>query len=117
MRRGDGERTSVYFDTWDISITIHSPRCFWINLYASIVYCRYLTPDQCPRPIGVIAGIIIFSFLNLNPHQGMTLQQQQHMNQFDFPGLALLMSGVVCILIGLNNGETSCAFGLCDSIY
>ncbi|KAN0140986.1 MFS general substrate transporter [Lactarius tabidus] len=62
--------------------------CFWINL-----------------PIGVIAGTILFFFLNLNPHQGMTLQQ--HMSQFDFPGLALLMSGVICILIGLNNGETN----------
>ena len=79
------------------------------------VYHRHLTSDQCPRPIGVIAGTIIFFFLNLNPHQGMTLQQ--HMSQFDFPGLALLMAGVVCILIGLNNGETSCAFGLCDFIY
>lgn len=35
----------------------------------------------------------------------MTLQQ--HMSQFDFFGLALLMSGVICILIGLNNGEFS----------
>ncbi|KAH9030951.1 MFS general substrate transporter [Lactarius hengduanensis] len=62
--------------------------CFWINL-----------------PTGGIAGVILFFFLNLNPHQGMSLQQ--HLGQFDFLGLALLMSGVVCVLIGLNSGETS----------
>ncbi|KAH9071142.1 MFS general substrate transporter [Lactarius deliciosus] len=62
--------------------------CFWINL-----------------PTGGIAGGILFFFLNLNPHQGMSLQQ--HLSQFDFLGLALLMSGVVCVLIGLNSGETS----------
>lgn len=62
--------------------------CFWINL-----------------PTGGIAGAILFFFLNLNPHQGMSLQQ--HLSQFDFLGLALLMSGVVCVLIGLNSGETS----------
>ncbi len=42
---------------------------------------------------------------------------RQHLRQFDFLGLALLMSGVVCVLIGLNKGGTSCAFGLCDSVY
>ncbi|KAI9446101.1 major facilitator superfamily domain-containing protein [Lactarius indigo] len=62
--------------------------CFWINL-----------------PTGGIAGVILFFFLNLNPHQGMSLQQ--HLGQFDFLGLGLLMSGVVCVLIGLNSGETS----------
>ncbi|KAI9454976.1 MFS general substrate transporter, partial [Lactarius psammicola] len=65
--------------------------CFWINL-----------------PTGGIAGAILFFFLNLNPHQGMSLRQ--HLSQFDFLGLALLMSGVVCVLIGLNSGGTSCAF-------
>ncbi|KAF8265935.1 major facilitator superfamily domain-containing protein [Lactarius quietus] len=62
--------------------------CFWINL-----------------PIGGFAGVMLFFFLNLNPHQNMTLQQ--HLSQFDFLGLGLLMSGAVCVLIGLNSGETS----------
>ncbi|KAF8265942.1 MFS amino acid permease [Lactarius quietus] len=60
--------------------------CFWINL-----------------PTGGFAGIILFCFLNLNPHKGMSLQQ--HLSQFDFPGLALLMSGIVCVLIGLDSGN------------
>ena len=74
-----------------------------------------LISHRCRRPTGGIAGAILFFFLNLNPRQGMSLQQ--HLNQFDFLGLALLMSGVVCVLIGLNNGETSCAFGLCVPVY
>ena len=36
----------------------------------------------------------------------MTLQQ--HVNDFDFAGLALLIGGTVCVLIGLNSSETSC---------
>jgi EmrB/QacA subfamily drug resistance transporter len=62
--------------------------CFFINL-----------------PTGGIAGAVLFFFLNLNPHQGMSLRQ--HIGQFDFLGLALLMLGVVSVLIGLNSGETS----------
>ncbi|KAN0140985.1 Major facilitator superfamily domain containing protein [Lactarius tabidus] len=59
--------------------------CFWIIL-----------------PIGGFAGTILFFFLNLNPYQGMSLQQ--HLSQFDFLGIALFMSGIVCVLIGLNSG-------------
>lgn len=36
----------------------------------------------------------------------MTLQQ--HIKEFDFLGLALLMAGSVCFLVGLDSGETSC---------
>ncbi|KAH9071118.1 MFS general substrate transporter [Lactarius deliciosus] len=62
--------------------------CFWIDV-----------------PIGGIAGVILFFFLNLNPHQGMSLRQ--HLSQFDFLGLALLLSGVACVLVGLHNGGTT----------
>ncbi|KAI0064575.1 MFS general substrate transporter [Artomyces pyxidatus] len=62
--------------------------CFFVNL-----------------PTGGIAGAILFFFLNLNPHHGMSLRQ--HVQQFDFVGLLLLVGGVVCILIGFNSGETN----------
>ncbi|KAN0139534.1 Major facilitator superfamily domain containing protein [Lactarius tabidus] len=62
--------------------------CFWINL-----------------PIGGFPGVVLFFFLNLNPHQGMSLQQ--HLSQFDFLGLTLFMSGIVCALIGLSSGQTN----------
>ncbi|KAI0040909.1 MFS general substrate transporter [Auriscalpium vulgare] len=62
--------------------------CFFVNL-----------------PTGGIAFAILFFFLNLNPHKGMTLRQ--HAAQFDFLGLFLLVSGVICMLIGFNNSETT----------
>lgn len=55
------------------------------------------------RPTGCISGAILFFFLNLNSHQGMSLRH--HLNQFDFLGLTLLMSGIVCILLGLDSGD------------
>ena len=74
----------------DKATTLKKPtRCFWINL-----------------PTGGLAISILFFFLNLNPHHGRTLAE--HAKDFDFSGLALIVSGVVCLLIGFNFGETSC---------
>ncbi|GJJ12691.1 hypothetical protein Clacol_006935 [Clathrus columnatus] len=54
-------------------------------------------------PTGGLAAVILFIFLNLNPHQGRTLRE--HAAQFDFIGLFLLVGGVVCLLIGFNNSD------------
>ncbi|KAI0030373.1 MFS amino acid permease [Vararia minispora EC-137] len=63
--------------------------CFWINL-----------------PTGGAAFLVLFFALNLNPHHsGMTFRQ--HVAQFDFIGLSLLVASVVCLLIGFNQGEQS----------
>ncbi|KAF8844500.1 MFS general substrate transporter [Paxillus ammoniavirescens] len=62
--------------------------CFWINL-----------------PTGGLAGALLFFFLNLNPHQGRSFRD--HVREFDFVGLALIVSGVVCLLIGFNSSETA----------
>ncbi|KAF8892484.1 MFS amino acid permease [Infundibulicybe gibba] len=62
--------------------------CFWINL-----------------PTGGVAAVLLFVFLNLNPHKGKTLRQ--HVQEFDFIGLGLIVSGVICLLIGFNSSETS----------
>ncbi|VDC06640.1 unnamed protein product [Peniophora sp. CBMAI 1063] len=61
--------------------------CFFINL-----------------PTGGVAFALLFFFLHLNPHQGRTLRQ--HVADFDFLGLFLLVAGVICLLIGFNSGET-----------
>ncbi|KAI6132104.1 MFS general substrate transporter [Pisolithus croceorrhizus] len=61
--------------------------CFWINL-----------------PTGGLAGLLLFLFLNLNPHRRKPLHEYVH--EFDFLGLALVVSGVVCLLIGFNSSET-----------
>ncbi|KAG2357725.1 MFS general substrate transporter [Suillus spraguei] len=62
--------------------------CFWINL-----------------PTGGLAGVILFFFLNLNPHQGRPFRD--HVREFDFVGLFVIVTGVVCLLIGLNSSETT----------
>jgi len=58
------------------------------------------------RPTGAIAAATLFFFLNLNPHHGRTLKEHAH--DFDFVGLFLIMVGVVLLLIGFNQSETSC---------
>ncbi|KAK0483776.1 MFS general substrate transporter [Armillaria novae-zelandiae] len=62
--------------------------CFWINL-----------------PTGGVAALILFFFLNLNPHPGRSLRE--HAREFDFMGLGLIVAGVVCLLIGFNFSEAS----------
>jgi MFS family permease len=63
--------------------------CFFINL-----------------PTGGVAAALLFFFLNLNPHQGRTLKQ--HLHEFDFIGLFLIVSGIVILLLGFNESGTSC---------
>ena len=58
------------------------------------------------RPTGGVAALLLFFFLNLNPHPRKTWRE--HSRQFDFVGLILIVSGVVCLLIGFNFSETSC---------
>ena len=50
--------------------------------------------------------VILFFFLNLNPHKRRTFRE--HLSDFDFLGLFLIVGGVLCLLIGLNSGQTSC---------
>jgi hypothetical protein len=83
------EMVSSFLDILYRTLTSDSPRCFWINL-----------------PTGGIAAAILFFSLNLNPHQGRTFRE--HVAEFDFVGLALIISGVICLLIGFSSGETSC---------
>lgn len=62
--------------------------CFFINL-----------------PTGGVAGAILLFFLHLNPHQGKTFRD--HAREFDFVGLILIITGIVCLLLGFNFGESS----------
>ncbi|KAF8531473.1 MFS amino acid permease [Gautieria morchelliformis] len=56
-------------------------------------------------PTGGAATILLFFFLNLNPHQGKTFRE--HVRQFDFVGLLLLVTGIICVLLGFNESETA----------
>ncbi|KAK7054751.1 hypothetical protein VNI00_003214 [Paramarasmius palmivorus] len=61
--------------------------CFWINL-----------------PTGGAAVILLFIFLNLNPVKQKSFNQ--HVQEFDFIGLWLIIVGVVCLLLGFSFSET-----------
>ncbi|THU98311.1 MFS general substrate transporter [Dendrothele bispora CBS 962.96] len=60
---------------------------FWINL-----------------PTGAIAAGLLF-FLRVNPPPRKTLRQ--YVDEFDFLGLFLIMTGVICLLVGFQFGQTS----------
>jgi len=62
--------------------------CFFINL-----------------PTGGFGALVLFFFLNLNPHHGKTFHE--HMQEFDFVGLVLITAGIICILFGFNESQTS----------
>ena len=66
------------------------------------------------RPTGGVALAFLFFTLHLNPvKHGKTFAQ--HVQEFDFLGLTLLVAGVVCVLMGFNQSEFSCAFFVtCD---
>ncbi|KAH9946136.1 MFS amino acid permease [Epithele typhae] len=60
---------------------------------------------QLHRPTGGIGFLMLFFFLNLNPHHGKTWRE--HAQVFDFSGLFLIVVGVVLVLLGFNFSETS----------
>ncbi|KAF8843667.1 MFS general substrate transporter [Paxillus ammoniavirescens] len=62
--------------------------CFFINL-----------------PTGGLAAVLLFIFLNVNPHQKRPLRDQ--VAELDFIGLFGLVAGVICLLIGFNFSQTS----------
>ncbi|KAF5311390.1 hypothetical protein D9758_018812 [Tetrapyrgos nigripes] len=62
--------------------------CFWINL-----------------PTGGAAFALLFLFLNVSP--GATKSFSEHAREFDFIGLVLIVTGVICLLIGFNYSENT----------
>jgi hypothetical protein len=57
-------------------------------------------------PVGSVAAVVLFIFLNPNPHQSRPLRE--HLAELDFIGLTFIVLGIVCLLIGFNFGQTSC---------
>lgn len=78
------------------SLICKSDNLFYESLYSS----------EINSPTGGVAAAILFFFLNLNPHQGKSLRQ--HTEEFDFVGLFFIVGGVVLLLLGFNESETSC---------
>ncbi|EKM50103.1 uncharacterized protein PHACADRAFT_264644 [Phanerochaete carnosa HHB-10118-sp] len=63
--------------------------CFWVNL-----------------PTGGVALILLFFTLHLNPPKHRKTFRQ-HVSEFDFLGLFLIVSSIICVLIGFNQSESS----------
>ncbi|KAH8104104.1 MFS general substrate transporter [Cristinia sonorae] len=61
--------------------------CFFINL-----------------PTGGIAMVLLFFFLHLNPTKH-DKTFRQHVDEFDFLGLFLIISGLVCVLVGFSESQ------------
>lgn len=74
-----------------------------VRIHSFDIQGRVIGVDDINRPTGGLAGAMFFFFLNLNPHKGKTFRE--HVSEFDFIGLGLIIAGVVCMLIGFNNSE------------
>lgn len=56
-------------------------------------------------PVGVVAFAILFFFLKLNPTNRGSFRE--FMATFDFLGLTLIIGGVICLLVGLEQGSAN----------
>lgn len=96
----------------------HQPWCpkakLCIGVFGSICTLTYaffsvepLTHSTLCSPTGGVALAFLFFALKLNPpRHNKTFRQ--HVSEFDFLGLFLIVSGVVCVLLGFNQSENSC---------
>lgn len=68
--------------------------CFYINL-----------------PIGGVAMLVIFFFLNIPDPDTTQIPLVQKLKQLDAPGTTVLVPGVVCLLLALQWGGQTLAVG------
>jgi len=77
--------------------------------------CTFLTAS-C-RPTGGFVVFLLFITLNLNPQKHQK-SFQQHVAEFDFLGLFMLVTGIICLLLGFNENEIACeCLKLSDMLY
>lgn len=81
----------------------------FVGIFTVTELIRITSDHLFNRPTGGIALTLLAATLHFNPtSQEKTFRE--HVVEFDFPGLILLVGGVVCVLLGFNASETSCTF-------
>lgn len=102
------EMVSITLESDSVADDFH--RCFWINLYV-MHYKTSHNPTHgiSHRPTGGVALALLVTNLHFNPLQhGKTFKE--HVAEFDFLGLMLLVGGTVCLLLGFNQSEFGCKY-------
>lgn len=51
--------------------------------------------------------LLLFFFLHLNPTKHEKTFRQ-HVGEFDFVGLFLIISGIICLLVGFSESQFGC---------
>ena len=87
----------------DTSLGVSGSTCTWSRLQPYVNY----RPTCITSPTGGVALGFLFFTLHLNPPKH-NKTFRQHVSEFDFLGLFLIVSGVICVLIGFNQSENSC---------
>jgi len=73
-------------------VFLHQPVC-----RTHLSGCLYSALTVVSRPTGGVAAVILFIFLNLNPHQPRPIRDE--LVELDFIGLFCLVGGVICLFL------------------
>ena len=87
----------------DESVGVSGSTCMFLRLDSEqrCILPHYLSPT------GGIALVFLFFSLHLNPPKHKKTFRQ-HVSEFDFLGLFLIVAGVICLLLGFNQSENAC---------